>query len=256
MIPKPIADELQDELTSFISEGDVMDRFTLKKYLDKAADIPEYDIRHMINGLSYAASGLFDKANESFRVALQSNNSRVQRNYFAYLNTTKQVKKYIEESYKIIGRITAPVIHIVSVNSAIFFGDVDAAKAELDALLKSRPLQNFNYEHIISQYDYFLHNFGDFMSIGKMTKNDFEWMNSQILEVCEKLKAIPLSTQHYIDKECNEIAFITTIATKDPELLANLDFELAMMISENDSFLERGITGWFKPHSGVGVASL
>ncbi|MFB0770345.1 MULTISPECIES: hypothetical protein [Proteus] len=256
MIPEPIDNELQNELTSFLLNEKELDQFTLKKYLHKAESIERYDIRHMIIGLAYAAARKYDRANESFRIALQSNDERVQRNYFAYLNSSKQIKKYIEDSYKIIGNISAQIIRMISVPSAIFFGDKESARIELEKLLKNPPLQNFNYQHIIDQYEYFLSNFGDFMTIANMTDKDFDWFNNQILDVCERLKTIPLSTQHYVDRNHGEIAFITTVSTRDPEIIANMDFELAMLIAENDSFLERGITGWFKPFSGDEVASL
>lgn len=256
MIPKPIDSELQDELTSFLLSGKELDLFTLKKYLHKAESIDRYDIRHMIIGLAYGAAKKYDKANESFKIALQSNNERVQINYFAYLTNSNQIKKYIEDSYKIIGSISAQIIRMISVPSAIFFGDRNAAKIELEKLLKNPPLQNFNYQHIIDQYEYFANNFGDFMAIANMTDYDFNWFNNQILDVCERLRATPLSTQHYVDRSHGEIAFITTVSTRDPEVIANMDFELAMLIAENDSFLERGITGWFKPFSGDEVAIL
>ncbi|HAT1528804.1 TPA: hypothetical protein PC505_001089 [Morganella morganii] len=256
MIPEPIDNELQDELISFLLSGETLDRFSLKKYLHKAESIDRYDIRHMIIALAHASARDYNKANDSFRIALQSHNERVQRNYLAYLNASKQIKKYVTDAYGMIGNVSAQVIRMVTVPSAIFFGDKESAKTELERLLKNPPLQDFNYQHIIYQYEYFVNNFGDFMAIGNITDKDFDWINNQILEVCEKLKTLPLSTQHYVDREHGEVAFITTVSTRDPEIIANMDFELAMLIAGNDSFLERGITGWFKPFTGEEVASL
>lgn len=256
MIPEPIENELQKELTSFLLGGEVLDRFTLKKYLEKSESIIDYDTRYMIKGLAYGAARDYEKANDAFRVALQSHSDIVQRNYFAYLNTTKQIKKYVKDSYRMIGNVSSQLIRIVTVQSAIFFGDKEKARSELDKLISNPPLQDFDYQHIINEYAYFASNFGDFMAIGNITDKDFDWINNQILEVCERLKTLPLSTQHYVDRDHGEVAFITTVSTRDPEIIASMDFELAMLIAENDSFLERGITGWFKPFTGEEVASL
>lgn len=246
MIPLTVEESLKKELTTFIDSGDFIDLFSLRKYLIKIESIPVYSRKKMMEGLAYAAAGSFDKANEAFRLALQTNDPIVIGNYLTYLVSTYQIKEYMLEVIRFshtFDNITA--LH-VALYYAVFFLNHEKSKEINERILKVKSLSRGDPEYIVNNYRYFAENIGLFMSIGNLNNDDVDWMNNQIIDICKKNKTTPLFIQHYVDNHDSDVAFITTIDSSDPELLSELSYNLAMSIAENDKFLLNGITGWFK----------
>lgn len=246
MIPIKVSDKLTNELMDKIDSGEIIHTFTLKRYLKEAESILEYDLKKMTCALAYAAAGMYEEANEQFRLAMQTNNEVIIRNYMVYLLQTNQIRKYMQEAIKYSSKIKSIHAQYIGLNYAIFFLDKEKATDIYTRLVRLEPEMSELSSVHVAHYISFMDNIDKMLKSVNMDISNAQWLNEQIINICERNKVAPFIINHYKDNIDNGMAFITGIESSDPELIANLNFELAMTISTNDHLLSNGITAWFK----------
>ncbi|MTC24928.1 MULTISPECIES: hypothetical protein [unclassified Providencia] len=249
-LPQKRAIEKLNLILNCIDRLEKLDRFTFQQILKDSEFVEDESIMYMIKALAYGAYQDNENALKYFKIALEYENISVAKNYIAYLAKTLQFNLIYQESIDIANKYDNQYLAFMARNIAYSFADIKNSSQLAEKLVRLH-----NTDVNVDKFPYLdfsqpLAELEDFMKSGDISERDARWIVEKASEVAANRKVRCVSTEFYTSSDKNDFAVILCVTTSDPDIISDMDIEIACALAENSIFSERNITAWFCSSEG------
>ena len=216
-IPQKRAIEKLGLVFNHIDNLTKLDRFTFEQMLKDSEYLDDEPTMYMVKALAYGAYQDNQNALKYFDIAMKYGDISVAKNYITYLTKTLQFKLSYKKSIELANKYDNQYLTFVARNIAYSFADIKNSSLLTEKLVKLHGNVN------LDQYPYL----------------DF----SQPLT---ELEVFMKSSEFYTSSDNNDFAVIVSVTTSDPDVLSDMDIEIACALAENNDLSDKNVTAWFR----------
>lgn len=244
-IPQKRAIEKLGLVFNHIDNLTKLDWFTFEQMLKDSEYLDDEPTMYMVKALAYGAYQDNQNALKYFDIAMKYGDISVAKNYITYLTKTLQFKLSYKKSIELANKYDNQYLTFVARNIAYSFADIKNSSLLTEKLVKLHGNVNLN------QYPYLdfsqpLTELEVFMKSGKISEPNARWIVEKANEVAASKKIRCLSSEFYTSSDNNDFAVIVSVTTSDPDVLSDMDIEIACALAENNDLSDKNVTAWFR----------
>ncbi|EKH6498475.1 hypothetical protein SGI36_19420 [Providencia rettgeri] len=244
-LPQKRAIEKLELILNCIDSMEKLDRFTFEQILKDSDHLEDESIMYMIKALAYGAYQDNENALSYFNIAMRYDNVNVAKNYITYLTRTLQFNLSYKESIDIANKYDNQYLTFMARNIAYSFADIKNSSLLAEKLVKLHPDADMT-KHPYLDFSQPLAELEVFMKSGNISESDARWIVEKASEVAANKKIRCVSSEFYSSSDKNDFAIILCVTTSDPDILSDMDIEIACALAENSNFSEKNVTAWFR----------
>ncbi|WP_227720565.1 hypothetical protein [Yersinia proxima] len=240
--------EINDELLDRLRIGDLLSEMEFFRYIKVIDSINDLPVQSYLYAMAYAAYGKKDKAIPFFEEALKYKVDIAPNNYVAYLNnygTFSEVKDVATRAARVIADKS---LCFTAYQSCIFSGDLECAKFFAERYIKITDVNDaeemrLDFSQVMAQISYFKERVG-------LSNDDFQSIAETVISVAEEYQKKMLGIDfHTIIEECS-YSYVVILKCNEPEILADMNIELAFSLADKDQLTDKRFSAWFKGLTG------
>lgn len=254
--PKQDIEEIQIELVNFIENDEILDKFSLRRFLRVADSIGDMPTRLMIRGLAYGAAAQHDDAVDNFKRAVECHHTIAALNYLAYLGRTGNHRLHRDESIRIGRAFDDPRAYVRARNAAYADGDYELslffARKWLAAFGDSQPNARRMMEEEVNVR---MNDLENFIEVTCLATAEITALSMLVANTAKEHGILAISHDYYTSTDKSEAALVCDVLCTDIKVLADLDIELATAIAMNETFNDKNVTAWYRGKTRDEVAN-
>lgn len=244
LAPQKWLNEKLESLIFHIRNRMQLDEFTLRMIVSKASKVHDEPKRLTLLGLAYGAAGQHEKAVGYFQQGVKYSGETVARNYLSYLSHTGQYFLYRDESIRLAKEKISYPIFVRARNAAYADGD-----AELSLFFARKAMTMVGdmdkkelIECHVSKKNEMLNRFAE---VVRMSTAEMKYLTRTIVGVAKKRDILAVSQEYYTGND-GDAAVIVDVICDDPDLLAEMDIEVATVLVIDEQLAGKSVTAWFR----------
>lgn len=234
--------EILATLTSYIDSGQTLDPFSFKKFLTQAERIPDEANKLMVLALAHGAAGSSENAIGYFLQAVEFKDDIIARNFLVYLARTGHLELYNTEAVRLAKAYESYPLSIRARNVAYSQGDGQLALFFSRKAISMRPE---NKDLLEGESAYRLEKLDKFHDITKMSTLEISELAMMINNIAKNHGVMIISNEFYTSGD-NDAAIICDVVCDDPDILSDMDIEVATEIAIDERFSAIPATAWFR----------
>ncbi|MDW7792426.1 hypothetical protein R4E92_18770 [Morganella morganii] len=244
-IPKKRAIEKLSTIFKCIDTLTKLDRFTFEQMLKDAEYLEDESVIYMVKALAYGAYQDNENALKYFDIAMRYGNIDVAKNYITYITKTLQYKLSYSESIDIANKYDNKYLTFMARNIAYSFADIKNSSLLTEKLVRLHGGVDLK-EYPYLDFSQPLTELEVFMKSGNISELEARWIVEKANEVATNKKVRCLSSEFYSSSDNNDFAVILAVTTDDPDIISDMDIEIACILAENSTFSDKNVTAWFR----------
>lgn len=249
-IPEKRAIEKLSIIFNCIDTLTKLDRFTFEQVLKDIEYLEDESDRLMVKALAYGAYQDNENALKYFDIAMKYGDVNVAKNYITYITKTLQYNLSYSESIDIANKYDNAYLTFMARNIAYSFADIKNSSLLAEKLVKLHGEADLN-EYPYLDFSQPLAELEVFMKSGNISESEARWIIEKANEIATSRKVRCLSSEFYASSDNNDFAIILAVTTNDPDIISDMDIEIACMLAENSAFSDKNITAWFRHNENV-----
>lgn len=243
----PITEQLATELLYTLEKGEFIGEMEAARKMRQAKGIPSPNGRIIVEGLVLAAKGNTKAAEEHFNKFLDLYHSaEIGIAFGAYLFRTRKLKQYLTLSLRLVDEFPYNFDVIQKGRSMLYFsGDAKGCRVSSESgaklINKSESAEEFRMVG-----ELWAKNIEAAQDASGATQSELRLLSETVMSVIEVHKSYPVDYQYYpmFNEQSAALVAITDIA--EPEKIAEMNFDLAIALSEKDELQASNLTAWFE----------
>ncbi|QXO41640.1 hypothetical protein JA116_13305 [Morganella morganii] len=243
--PKAKTQEILGLLTSYINTGEKIDQFTFVRLLHEAKRLPDEVHQIVCTALVYGANKESEKAIKIFSDGLELHRSVfLATNYLAFLARTGHNNLHTCESIKLAGIYdTDRSLQLLAVGSAFLSGNEVALSRFAERLYK---LSNEDQIAGIWELSVWSNKIESFRDASGLSPSELTELTQLMGGLATEFNQPIVSADYYIDNHGTDSAYVTHVLHDDPEIISDMNIELAMRLAVSGLMDNKKATAWFK----------
>lgn len=242
-IPKSF--ELTNELIDILASDQTLTEMDFHRYIRKIENLRDFSSRHFMFALTHAAYGRVDEALEYFASAMQiAPDEIVAKNYLAFVNKNCDLFEVADLSAKLSQSFVVPNFYFTAYQSSLFTGRFAKARQFAELFIKvSARKEAEKMQHTIASAEYRL---AEFKQLANLTDEQCELIAITAVNVMASYNQHVTSLVFNTVKEENANTYVLVIKCQDPEIIANMNMDLAFALAEHEELYDKNFSAWFQ----------
>lgn len=238
--------EIHEKLVSIINnEGEILDPFSLRRFISFAETMEGESYRMLFMGLAYGAAGEHDRAIEFFQSAVNGGDEFIAQTYLAYLSRIFRHHFHAEEAIRLAKEMNSRTLCISARNAAYWQGD-----AELSMYFNRKAMHLTQHEgerrRLESEAEIMNNRFERFVSTSGLSQREVAKLVSLAAAVATA-KGIRISgSEFYASPDACDAALICFTEYPTDASLCDLDIDIATAIAMDDELCMKNVTAWYR----------
>lgn len=246
--PESKEQELLATILDYFQKGEVPDTDTIAEIEHDIAKLPISERAHAYAWLN-GTLGRHSDAVRLFKDAMSSGSPTIAQNYLAYLSRSAHNYEHRVELFRIVELFPSHELRFVARNAAFCIGNDKLVKKF--SLKMAALYDGQEREDIINQGNYMAEQIVDFKNATRLSSREIEALCDQAEEIANKRGINCSSVSYYLGGD-DDNAFIVRAQTADPQVLAEMNMELLVLLSD-DSYRNSPFTSWFQSDEKRGI---
>jgi len=243
----PITEELAGELLHLLEKGETIGDMEAARKLRQAKGIPSADDRIIVEALVLAARGNRDAAESQFKKYFYLYHSAdIGIAYCAYLFRTRKLKSYLQFTLQMIREFPKDLDVIRKGRTMLYFSGKAAeciTSSEMGANLINDGRESEGFRMVGKSW---ANNIKAAQNASGASECELTVLSETVMEVLEDHQSYAVDFNYYPMLSDNSAALIAITDVADPEKVAEMNFDLAMAISDKDELQQSNLTAWFE----------
>ncbi|EKN4195068.1 TPA: hypothetical protein ACV98Q_000733 [Yersinia enterocolitica] len=246
-IPKSV--ELTNELIDVLASDQTLSEMSFRRYVKLIERLNDFSSHDFLLALANAAYNRVDDALEYFRMAMQkSPNSVVAGNYLAFVNKSCSLFEVAALSAKFSSSYGFIDFYFTAYQSNLFIGQFEQASYFAKKFIKvSERKEAERMQHVIASAELRL---DEFKKLANLTDAQYKLIAETAVHVMEshnqRVSALSFSTV----KEENANAYILLVKCHDPEVISDMNMDLAFSLADHEELYDKNFSAWFQGSVG------
>lgn len=246
--PESKEKELLATIFDYFQKGEIPDADTISEIEHDIAKLPIGERAHAHAWLN-GTLGRHSDAVRLFKDAMSSGSQKIAQNYLAYLSRSAHNYEHRVELFRLVELFPSHELRLVARNAAFCIGNDKLVKKF--SLKMAALYDGQEREDIINQGNYMAEQIVDFKNATRLSSRELEALCDQAEEIANKRGINCSSVSYYLGGD-DDNAFIVRAQTADPQVLAEMNMELLVLLSD-DSYRNSPFTSWFQSDEKRGI---
>ncbi|MBN5198750.1 hypothetical protein JY494_04420 [Serratia marcescens] len=242
--PQSKSGEIQDTLTDYINRGERIDQFTFIRVMKDIKLLPDTVSVIMCTALAYGADKQFELAKDWFIEGLQYGDVQLARNYLAFLARTSHNELHKKEALRLGYIFKEPNILWLASSAAILAGD-DERVSEFS----ERHASLYDGEEareILQDGEMSASIINRFKSLSGLTSPEIDRISDVMAGIATRYNLGMIGADYYLDECGIDSAYVGMIHGNDPDVISDMNLDLAFALAENELLDGKKATAWFR----------
>ncbi|SQJ22129.1 Uncharacterised protein [Serratia rubidaea] len=239
--PKAKTSDLHHKLVGYIDSGEIPDVGVIEEILRDASYLLEPE-RSYIRAMVHVAKRDHSGAMQFFEQSLRYDDVRVALNYLAYLGTSAHNYTHRLEIYRLEELYHNSTMRRIARNAS--YGIGDSRRVRQYTLKMAALLDGEQKQRMMSEGEAMMQRIQDFKELTSLTQKDVEDLCDTAEGLANAQNVNCIGVSYFIDTH-GDCAYIIDAETEDPEILSELNFELACVLAD-EKYIDKAFTSWFR----------
>ena len=241
--PIPKTSELLETLTSYIDLGQAMPEWEQAVVRREIGRIDDPAAQAMLTAFCFGAANKESQAIASFEAAIgRFREPIIAQNYSTYLKRIGLFSAYSTVAYRLADEFEDPELVNNAYEAALVRADLKQLAVYAGKLRKYYP--NERGEQIMVKAQNATDLLCRIEQESGVTTDEVKSLSERcILIASQHRKTISGTGAYHVD---GQVAVVFYVTGADPDALADMNFDLAMSLSESDELIDRPVTAWFR----------
>lgn len=241
--PAPKTSEILTSLTVYINSGQRMPEWELAKARREIMNIDDPVAKLMLTALHHGAAQKEEDAIDAFETAIgRYSNTAIGSNYCAYLQHIGRFEKYSEVSFRLADSFEDPEFARVAYTVARIKVDLERVHRYASKFRKYYPTERG--EVVMEDASKFIKVITDLSKGSGIELKYLNGLSEQCVKIADQYRKFILGTK--IASTDGQVAIIMAISDTDADVLADMNFELAMAVAKDDALIDLPLTAWYR----------
>lgn len=241
--PIPKTSELLGTLTTYIDAGESASEWDLALIRREIDRIDEPVAKAMLTALCFGAAKKESHAIEAFEDAIRRfRDSTVALNYSTYLKHIKLFTEYSKVSYRLAEEFDIPELVDNAYDAALISADLEKIAFFSRRLLKYYPEEREG--EIMARANLVADSLCQIEKDIGVNSREINEISERCISIASKYRRqIVCSGVYHIDSQVDVIFYVNE---DDPDVLADMNLDLAMSLAESEKLITLPVTAWFR----------
>ncbi|MGJ8524097.1 hypothetical protein R84981_002815 [Carnimonas sp. R-84981] len=243
--PQTKAKDLLDFLLPHIESGDFLDDITFRIKLKEAGSIPKEADRLALTGFAYGAAGKTEEAVGYLKKSAAYGNEEDAENYLSYLAHTGFDDLMLEESVRLAqyNFSHSRNINVFARNATYAAGNAELALSfgkKVVAMTETGKAKEMEERIMNAQHDALT----SFIKSSQLDTTQMKSLTDLFNDVARSRCIRVLTNKYLVDVEGTPV-IISKVDCADPDVLSDMDIDLATRLAASPELQGKDLTGWF-----------
>ncbi|MFP1871944.1 tetratricopeptide repeat protein [Lonsdalea quercina] len=241
------ANEISDELVDILATKTSITEMQFFRYLRDIEKLRDSASEDYLKALANGAFGRKDEAVAFFEEALKQNNALIAENFIVYLNDYGSFREVDEAVNRLVEHFHSPTMLNHAWEANLFMGRISKALYYAEKL--RRMSCEKEAELMMNLASSALEQSTCFQQATGLTDFELEDIADRAVDVMTNYKVNPVALYFCFVLEEKTSSYIMQVNTTDPEVLSDMNLDIAFSLAENESFIGKPFSVWFEGHS-------
>lgn len=242
-IPKSV--ELTNELIDVLASDQTLPEMSFHRYVRAIENLKDFSSHDFLLALANAAYGRVDDAIEYFELAmLRAPDTTVAGNYLAFVNENRGLFEVADLSARLSEMFVVPSFYFTAYQSCLFTGQFERACHFAGLYIKvSDSKEAEKMQHTLSSAE---HRLSEFKNLAGLSDEQYKLIAATAIHVMEDYGQHVTGLAFHSVKEEGANAYVLVIKCQDPEIIADMNMDLAFALAEHEELYDKSFSAWFQ----------
>ncbi|HCA0685134.1 TPA: hypothetical protein MNM99_003593 [Citrobacter freundii] len=245
-MPQPAlkANEISSELIDILASKTKISEMQFYRYIKDIERLKDSASEDYLKALANGAYGRKDTAVAFFEEAIKQKNVVIAQNFVVYLNDYGTYREVHDAANRLVAHFNNPTMLSHAWETNLFMGNVDKALYYAERLIgmmdeKEAEMVKHLAATALAETTLFKRTTG-------ISDIELQDIASRVIDVIDSYKVSPLALAFYSVPEEKTSSYVMTVDTLDPDILSDMNLEIAFSLAENEDLIGKPFSVWFE----------
>lgn len=238
------ANEISSELIDILASKTQISEMQYYRYLKDIEKLRDSSSEDYLKALANGAYGKKDAAVAFFEEAAKQGGELVAQNYIVYLSDYGTYREVQDVVNRFAGRYISRTMFGHAWETNLFMGDIDAALYFAERLISIADEKEA--EMVTDRAASALAQTTQFKQFSGVSDDEFKDIANRVVDVMDSHGVSPVALSFFSIPEEQTSSYVMTVDTVDPDVLSDMNLDIAFSLAENDSLIGKPFSVWFE----------
>lgn len=240
----PKSNQISNELIDILVSKQSLTEMQFYRYIKDIEKLKDSQSESYLKALANGAYGRRDTAIAFFEEALQQNSDVIAQNYIVYVNDYGSYKQLSELVNRLVKQYRSPRMLGFAWETNLFNGDINKALHFAEKFIRSAEEKEAEKMKDVAATA--LAETTVFKKISGVTDDDFMDIAQRVITTADSHNVNPMTLRFFSIPEENTSSYVMKVNTSNPDILSDMNLDIAFSLAENDNLIGKKFSVWFE----------